>query len=96
MIFYLEAGICKCGKVLKFGYTPSYNLNNFEGDVLCRECQRLYHIEIKKGIIKLGRCHKIFRINLVKNPRLLVPRHYRLGQGVGQNYQVALHQSEVR
>ena len=76
----LDVGTCKCGKRLQVN-DLNYDHNNFEGDVICHSCQRCYHMEIKKGLVKLGRCRKIFRENLPIPPILYV-----LGQGVSQNY----------
>ena len=73
----VEAGVCKCGNELNLMHDADYDHENFEGDIICQQCQRCYHWEMKRGVVKLGRCYRIFRENLPPTP---VP--YILGQGV--------------
>jgi len=72
----IKVGTCKCGEELATSGL-NYDHDNFEGDIVCRQCQRCYHWEMKMGVVKLGRCRKIFR----SKPEIS-PAPYVLGQGV--------------
>lgn len=56
----LQVGKCACGYPLEINDTY-YDHTNFEGHVFCRNCQRLYYMEIKNHIARLGRCFKILK-----------------------------------
>ncbi len=57
----LNMGKCKCGKALVVN-NSSYDCDNFEGHIVCKECGRLYYMEIKRNKARLGRCLRFLKI----------------------------------
>ena len=56
----MNIGLCKCGKQLNIDITK-YSKDDFEGNIYCPNCHRLYYMEIKNNLIRLGRCLRILK-----------------------------------